>query len=81
VYGGGLRRGFANTASLPSYFQLNLSMEHAFRLPGLGKLDARLIVINALDRVYELRDGSGIGVGAPQFGARRWVYLGLGKDF
>ena len=38
-------------------------------------------VINVTDRVYELRDGSGIGVGAPQFGARRGLYLGLQKDF
>ena len=81
LYGSGLRRGFANTASLPSYFQLNLSLEHGFRLPGFGKLDARLVLINALDRVYELRDGSGIGVGAPQYGPRRGVYLGLGKSF
>ncbi|HKT42561.1 MAG TPA: TonB-dependent receptor, partial [Rhodanobacteraceae bacterium] len=81
LYGSGLRRDFANTASLPSYFQLNLSLEHGFRLPGFGKLDARLVLINALDRVYELRDGSGIGVGAPQYGPRRGLYLGLGKDF
>ncbi|TAN03454.1 MAG: TonB-dependent receptor [Rhodanobacteraceae bacterium] len=81
LYGSGLRRGFANTSSLPSYFQLNLSLEHGFRLPGFGKLDARLAVINALDRLYELRDGSGIGVGAPQYGPRRGVYLGLSKDF
>ena len=81
LYGSGLRRDFANTASLPSYFQLNLSLEHGFRLAGFGKLDARLVLINALDRVYELRDGSGIGVGAPQYGPRRGLYLGLGKDF
>jgi len=81
LYGSGLRRDFANTASLPSYFQLNLSLEHGFRLPGFGKLDARLVLINALDRVYELRDGSGIGVGAPQYGPRRGVYLGLSKSF
>jgi outer membrane receptor protein involved in Fe transport len=81
LYGSGLRRDFANTASLPSYFQLNLSLEHGFSLPGIGKLDARLVMINALDRVYQLRDGSGIGVGAPQYGPRRGLYLGLSKDF
>ncbi|HJR14986.1 MAG TPA: TonB-dependent receptor [Rhodanobacteraceae bacterium] len=81
LYGSGLRRDFANTASLPSYFQLNLSLERGFRLPGFRKLDARLVLINALDRVYELRDGSGIGVGAPQYGPRRGMYLGLSKDF
>lgn len=81
VYGSGLRRGFANTDSLPSYLQLNLSLVHAFRLPGIGKLEGRLAVINALDRVYELRDGSGIGVGAPQYGPRRGFYVGLSKEF
>ncbi len=81
LYGSGLRRGFANTASLPSYFQLNLSLVHAFRLPGIGKIEGRLALINALDRVYELRDGSGIGVGAPQYGPRRGLYAGVAKDF
>ena len=33
----------------------------------------------SFDRVYELRDGTGIGVGAPQFGARRGVFLALTK--
>lgn len=81
LYGSGLRRGFANTETLPGYFQLNLSLTHAFRLPGLGKLDTRLALINAFDRNYQLRDGSGIGVGAPQYGPRRGIYLGLKKDF
>ena len=81
VYGSGLRRGFANTGSLPSYFQLNLGLTHGFRLPGIGKLEGRLALINAFDRVYELRDGSGIGVGAPQYGPRRGVYAGVSKNF
>ncbi len=38
-------------------------------------------MVNLLDRVYELRDGSGIGVGAPQFGQRRGIYGGLSVDF
>lgn len=81
LYGTGLRAGFANTETLPAYFQLNLSASHSFDLPGLGVVHARLAVINALDRVYELRDGSGIGVGAPQFGPRRGYYLSLMRDF
>ena len=81
LYGSGLRRDFANTASLPAYFQLNLSVEHDFSLPGFGRFNIRAVLINALDRVYELRDGSGIGVGAPQYGPRRGLYLGLGKPF
>jgi outer membrane receptor protein involved in Fe transport len=81
LYGSGLRRGFANTGTLPGYFQLNLDLTHTLQLPGIGKLDTRVALINALDRTYELRDGSGIGVGAPQFGPRRGVYVGLTKEF
>jgi hypothetical protein len=50
-------------------------------LDGCGQSHAQLALLNALDRTYELRDGSGIGVGAPQFGPRRGVYLSLQKDF
>ncbi|MEP7043053.1 MAG: TonB-dependent receptor [Dokdonella sp.] len=81
LYGSGLRADFANSAHLPQYYSVNLSVAHAFALPAMGKVDMRLTAINVTDRVYELRDGSGIGVGAPQFGARRGLYLGLQKDF
>ena len=33
------------------------------------------------DEIYELRDGSGIGVGAPQFGQRRGFYGTVAYDF
>jgi outer membrane receptor protein involved in Fe transport len=81
IYGSGLRRGFANTESLPSYVQINLAVGHDFMVPGIGKLNGRLSVINGLDRSYQLRDGSGIGVGAPQYGPRQAAYLSLRKDF
>lgn len=42
---------------------------------------ARLEVVNVFDEIYELRDGSGIGVGAPQFGQRRGFYGGLTLAF
>ncbi|THD07959.1 TonB-dependent receptor [Rhodanobacter lindaniclasticus] len=83
LYGSGLRKDgtVPNGATLPAYFQLNLNVAHDFVIDGFGRLHAQLALINALDRTYELRDGSGIGVGAPQFGPRRGVYLGLQKDF
>ncbi|HWU75250.1 MAG TPA: TonB-dependent receptor [Rhodanobacter sp.] len=83
LFGSGLRKDGAvpNGASLPAYFQLNLNVSHDFAFDGFGKLHAQLALINALDRTYELRDGSGIGVGAPQYGPRRGVYLSLQKDF
>jgi outer membrane receptor protein involved in Fe transport len=83
LYGSGLRKDGAvpNGASLPAYFQLNLNVAHDFAIDDFGPLHVQLALINALDRTYELRDGSGIGVGAPQFGPRRGVYLSLQKDF
>lgn len=81
VYGSGLRAGFANTSHLPSYVAVNLAASHDFIFRDTGKITARVALINAFDKVYEIRDGSGIGVGAPQFGARRALYATLSKDF
>ena len=83
LFGSGLRKDGAvpNGASLPAYFQLNLNLAHDFAFDRFGKLHTQLAVLNVFDRTYELRDGSGIGVGAPQFGPRRGVYLSLQKDF
>ena len=80
LFGSGLRRdgdGVPNGAHMPGYLQLNLSLAHRFA----DHWNARLAVINALDRGYELRDGTGIGVGAPQFGPRRGYYASLERSF
>jgi len=83
IFGSGLRKDGAvpNGASLPYYFQLNLNVGHDFTFGSFGTVKTQLALINALDRTYELRDGTGVGVGAPQFGPRRGVYLSLQKDF
>lgn len=83
LFGSGLRKdgSVPNGASLPAYFQLNLSLSHDFQFESTGTLHTQLALINALDRTYQIRDGSGIGVGAPQFGPRRGVYLTVQKDF
>lgn len=81
LYGSGLRAGFANTEHLPQYYQINVSADRDFDLPELGKTNIRLALINLTDRIYEIRDGSGIGVGAPQFGPRRGIFVGLTKNF
>jgi len=36
-------------------------------------------IVNLFDKIYELRDGSGIGVFAPQFGGRRDLYAGISQ--
>jgi len=81
VLGSGLRRGFANSESLPGYTQVNLAVTQHFDLPAFGTFDGRLAVVNAFDKVYELRDGSGIGVGAPQYGPRRALFVSASKQF
>jgi hypothetical protein len=35
---------------------------------------------NANDRIYQIRNGSGIGVFAPQYGPRRAIFAGIKWD-
>ena len=77
LYGSGLRRGFANTESLPAYAPVNVGLIRKFAPRPHTQLTLRLDFVNLFDQVYELRDGSGIGVGAPQFGARRGIFSGV----
>lgn len=81
LFGNGLRRGFANSERQDPYATLNLGIAHDFEIPGTGRWSARLDVLNLADARVQIRDGSGIGVGAPQFLARRAVYGGLTKLF
>jgi hypothetical protein len=46
-----------------------------------GPLTLRFDIINASDKMYEIRSGSGIGVFAPQWGARRGFFAGISKAF
>jgi outer membrane receptor protein involved in Fe transport len=83
LYGSGLRRAGAvpNGDALPPYTQVNLALSHKADVPVVGRLEARLDVINVFDKVYEIRDGTGVGVGAPEFGPRRGLFFGMTKDF
>jgi hypothetical protein len=65
----------------PSYTQVNLGVSHAFQSGGKGPRTARVDVINAFDKVYQIRSGSGVGVFAPQYGPRRGVFGGLDWQF
>ncbi len=49
--------------------------------PGTNDVKLRFDIINILDQVYELRTGTGVGVGAPQYGPRRAFYGGVSFDF
>src|SRR6202012_1115248 len=79
IYGSGLRRDGAtpNGDHVPGYVSVNVGVSRSFDLDDLKSITARFDVINRTDEVYEIRDGTGVGVGAPQFGARRGVFFGL----
>jgi len=81
IYGSGLRRDgdVPNGRAGAPYTVVNLSAKHGFELSLLGQIDVRLDLINAFDKIYEIRDGTGVGVGAPQFGARRGLFIGIRK--
>jgi outer membrane receptor protein involved in Fe transport len=89
LYGSGLRADatlpsgavIPNGAVLPSYVQVNLGVSHRFEHAPGGPITVRFDVVNVADRVIELRNGTGVGVFAPQFGPRRGFFGGISKDF
>lgn len=87
LYGDGLRADdpagiVPNGGKLPSYFTANFGIAQNIDGPGVLKgLSIRFDVTNVFDKVYLLRDGSGVGVGAPQYGARRGFFIGARKAF
>jgi len=76
IFGSGLRNGDFNSTHLPFYTQVNAGVSHEFvgltRMPFTLRFD----VVNVFDNVYQIRDGSGIGVFASQFGPRRGFFAG-----
>ncbi|MFZ1035863.1 MAG: TonB-dependent receptor [Smithella sp.] len=81
TYGSGLRSGFANTQTVPYNVQINLAAKRKFNLWEFGPVEARLTVLNVLDRANEIRTGTGIGVFAPQYGPRIGILGGISKSF
>jgi outer membrane receptor protein involved in Fe transport len=83
IYGSGLRKDGAtpNGGELGPYTQVNLTASKTFEDAPGGPVELRVDLVNAFDVVYEIRDGTGVGVGAPQFGPRRGVFFGVRKSF
>jgi outer membrane receptor protein involved in Fe transport len=81
LYGSGLRDGFANEGKVPAYYNFNVGVEQSFRIPHFGQAHARFDIVNLADQVYQLRNGSGVGVEAPQYGQRRGIYGGISIEF
>lgn len=83
LYGNGLRAGFANLEKLPSYWTENVGIEHTFHLhsAGISALKLRFDCLNLFDQIYEIRNGTGLGIAAPAYGARRAYYAGITAVF
>jgi outer membrane receptor for Fe3+-dicitrate len=85
IYGSGLRRtpdgGAPNSATLGGYTVVNAAFTHTWNASAKGATEGRLAILNLFDKSYLLRDGTGVGVGAPQCGARRGLYAGLSTSF
>ncbi len=85
LYGSGLRRtadgGTPNGDTLPRYTVVNAAISHTWTSSPTASVEARLVLLNLFDKTYLLRDGSGIGVGAPQYGPRRTLFVGLSTRF
>jgi outer membrane receptor protein involved in Fe transport len=83
LYGSGLRAGFANLQKEPQYAPVNIGYQHIFHPNGMGKnvVKLRCDITNIFDESYQLRNATGIGVGAPQYGQRRGFFVGLAYDF
>ena len=89
LYGSGLRTDataadgstIPNGGTVPSYFVVSVGAEKSFKVGKNRFWTVRLDVVNLADKVYELRDGSGVGVNAAQYGMRRGVFGSVAYKF
>jgi outer membrane receptor protein involved in Fe transport len=85
LFGSGLRRTGAdnvpNGEALPHYTVVNTTYMHTWSSHLVGEIEGRLGILNLLDKSYELRDGTGVGVGAPQWGIRRTFFGAISINF
>jgi hypothetical protein len=89
LYGSGLRTDatapdgstIPNGGNVPSYFTVSVGAERSFKVGKNQTWKVRLDVVNLADKTYELRDGSGVGVNAAQYGMRRGCFGSVGYAF
>jgi hypothetical protein len=89
ILGTGLRQDLSladgstipNGDHTPSYTQVNMGLSHAFEMQGTGPVTVRFDVINVADKVYQIRNSSGVGVFASQYGPRRGFFGGVSWRF
>jgi outer membrane receptor protein involved in Fe transport len=89
VYGTGLRTDAAgpggtvipNGGTVPAYYTVSVGTEQSFKVGRHREWKVRLDVVNVTDESYELRNGSGVGVNAAQYGMRRGCFGSASYSF
>jgi len=89
LYGTGLRTdstaadgtNIPNGGTVPAYCTLNFGGEQSLKAGKKHAVKIRLDVVNLADKSYELRNGTGVGVNAAQYGMRRGFFGSVGYDF
>jgi outer membrane receptor protein involved in Fe transport len=89
LYGTGLRTdstapdgtNIPNGGTVPPYYSISVGGEQSFRVSRHHLWKIRLDIVNITDKVYELRNGSGVGVNAAQYGMRRGIFCSTSYSF
>lgn len=89
IYGTGLRTDSAtptgevipNGGSVPDYYSINCGVEQSIKLSKHNILKARLDIVNLTDNIYQLRNGTGVGVNAAQYGKRLGFFGSVSMTF
>jgi outer membrane receptor protein involved in Fe transport len=89
IYGTGLRTDstapdgsiIPNGGTVPAYYTVSLGGEQSFKVGRHRVWKVRLDILNITDNSYELRNGSGVGVNAAQYGMRRGFFGSASYSF
>jgi outer membrane receptor protein involved in Fe transport len=89
IYGTGLRTDstapdgavIPNGGTVPAYYTVSIGGEESFKLSPHHFWKVRLDIVNITDNSYELRNGSGVGVNAAQYGMRRGFFGSASYSF
>jgi outer membrane receptor protein involved in Fe transport len=89
LYGTGLRTdatapdgsNIPNGGTVPAYYSVSIGGEQSFKLGHHRFWKLRLDIVNITDNSYELRNGTGVGVNAAQYGARRGFFGSASYSF
>jgi outer membrane receptor protein involved in Fe transport len=89
LYGTGLRTdstapdgtNIPNGGTVPAYYTISIGGEQSFKLSPHHFWKVRLDIVNITDNSYELRNGTGVGVNAAQYGMRRGFFGSASYSF